>query len=52
MFAASVPYGTGYYLPTVYTTVFAFSVLSARIMYSSSEIAERRPALIPTEWIS
>jgi cardiolipin synthase len=28
MFAASVPYGTGYYLPTVYATVFAFSVLS------------------------
>ena len=28
MFAASVPYGTGYYLPTVYTIVFAFAVLS------------------------
>jgi cardiolipin synthase len=28
MFAASVPYGTGYYLPTIYTTVFAFAVLS------------------------
>jgi cardiolipin synthase (CMP-forming) len=28
MFAASFPYGTGYYLPTVYTTVFAFAVLS------------------------
>ncbi|HZI62781.1 MAG TPA: CDP-alcohol phosphatidyltransferase family protein [Pyrinomonadaceae bacterium] len=28
MFAASVPYGTGYYLPTVYATVFGFSVLS------------------------
>ena len=28
MFAASVPYGTGYYLPTIYTTVFALSVLS------------------------
>ena len=26
--AASVPYGTGYYLPTVYTTVFALAVLS------------------------
>ncbi|HEY8413558.1 MAG TPA: CDP-alcohol phosphatidyltransferase family protein [Pyrinomonadaceae bacterium] len=26
--AASVPYGTGYYLPTIYTIVFAFSVLS------------------------
>ena len=28
IFAASVPHGTGYYLPTVYTTVFAFAVLS------------------------
>ncbi len=28
IFAASVPYGTGYYLPTLYTIVFAFSVLS------------------------
>ena len=28
MFAASVPYGTGYYLPTIYTSVFALAVLS------------------------
>lgn len=28
MFAASVPYYTGYYLPTVYVTVFIFAVLS------------------------
>jgi len=28
MFAASVPFGTGYYLPTIYTTVFVFAVLS------------------------
>lgn len=28
MFAASVPYYTGYYLPTVYATVFLFAVLS------------------------
>ena len=28
IFAASFPYGTGYYLPTIYTIVFAFSVLS------------------------
>ena len=28
MLAASVPYGTGYYLPTVYAVVFAMSVLS------------------------
>src|SRR6478672_1533312 len=28
MLAASVPYGTGYYLPTIYATVFTFAVLS------------------------
>ena len=28
MFAASVPYGTGYYLPTLYATIFGFAVLS------------------------
>lgn len=28
IFAASVPYATGYYLPTIYATVFALSVLS------------------------
>src|SRR5215211_7182130 len=28
MLAASVPYGTGYYLPTLYVTVFALAVLS------------------------
>jgi len=28
MLAASVPYGTGYYLPTVYATIFTFAVLS------------------------
>jgi hypothetical protein len=28
MFAASMPYYTGYYLPTVYATVFVFAVLS------------------------
>ncbi|HYK22680.1 MAG TPA: CDP-alcohol phosphatidyltransferase family protein [Pyrinomonadaceae bacterium] len=28
IFGASVPYGTGYYLPTIYTTVFALAVLS------------------------
>ena len=28
MFAASVPRGAGWYLPTIYTTVFTFSVLS------------------------
>lgn len=28
IFAASVPYGSGWYLPTIYTIVFALSVLS------------------------
>lgn len=28
MLAASLPYGAGYYLPTLYVTVFAFAVLS------------------------
>jgi cardiolipin synthase len=28
MFAASFPYATGYYLPTIYATVFTFAVLS------------------------
>lgn len=28
MFAASVPYGTGWYLPTIYALVFGFAVLS------------------------
>jgi len=28
IFAASVPRGSGYYLPTIYTIVFAFAVLS------------------------
>jgi len=28
MLAASLPYGTGYYLPTLYAAVFAFAVLS------------------------
>ena len=28
MFAASFPYGTGYYLPTTYTTVFTLAILS------------------------
>ena len=28
MLAASLPYGTGYYLPTLYATIFGFAVLS------------------------
>ena len=45
MFAASVPYGTGYYLPTVYTTVFAFAVLSGAhyVFFVSKLVNEDRP---------
>ena len=44
IFAASVPYGTGYYLPTIYTTVFAFSVLSGAhyVFYVSRLVNEDR----------
>ncbi|MGH9970884.1 MAG: CDP-alcohol phosphatidyltransferase family protein [Pyrinomonadaceae bacterium] len=39
MFAASVPYGTGYYLPTVYATVFALAVLSgAHYVFFASKL--------------
>jgi cardiolipin synthase (CMP-forming) len=44
MFAASFPYGTGYYLPTVYAVVFAFAVLSGAhyIFYVSRLMNEDR----------
>jgi cardiolipin synthase (CMP-forming) len=44
MFAASVPYGTGYYLPTVYTSVFALAVLSGAhyIFFASKLLNEDR----------
>ena len=44
MFAASVPYGTGYYLPTVYTTVFALAVLSGAhyVFFASKLLNEDR----------
>lgn len=44
MFAASVPYGTGYYLPTVYTSVFALAVLSGAhyIFFASKLLNEER----------
>jgi cardiolipin synthase len=39
MFAASVPYATGYYLPTVYLTVFAFALLSgAHYVFFASQL--------------
>ena len=47
MFAASVPVGTGYYLPTVYATVFGFSVLSGAhyVFFVSKLVNEDRSAL-------
>jgi cardiolipin synthase (CMP-forming) len=44
LFAASFPYGTGYYLPTIYTTVFAFSVLSGLhyVFFASKLLNEDR----------
>ncbi len=44
MFAASVPYATGYYLPTVYATVFTFAILSGLhyIFFASKLLNEDR----------
>ncbi len=44
MVAASVPYGAGYYLPTVYTTVFTFAVLSGLhyVFFASKLLNEDR----------
>jgi len=44
MFAASVPYGTGYYLPTLYATVFAFVLLSGAhyVFFASKLLNEDR----------
>src|SRR5919106_2048495 len=44
MFAASVPYYTGYYLPTVYAVVFALAVLSGLhyIFFASKLMNEDR----------
>jgi len=46
IFAASVPFGTGYYLPTVYTIVFAFAVLSGThyVFFVSKLVNEDRRA--------
>ena len=47
MFAASVPYYTGYYLPTVYAAVFAMAVLSGLhyVFFVSKVMNEdRKPA--------
>jgi cardiolipin synthase len=50
IFAASVPSGTGYYLPTIYTTVFAFSVLSGAhyVFFVSKLVNEDRRSEVDT----
>src|SRR5215813_9521894 len=42
--AASVPYGTGYYLPTLYTTVFSMALLSGAhyVFFVSKLLNEER----------
>lgn len=49
MFAASFPYGTGYYLPTIYTTVFALAVLSGvhYVFFASKLLNEDRRQIHP-----
>lgn len=44
LFAASFPFATGYYLPTVYTIVFTFSVLSGLhyVFFASKLLNEDR----------
>ncbi|CAN5821367.1 CDP-alcohol phosphatidyltransferase family protein [soil metagenome] len=44
MFAASVPYGTGYYLPTLYATVFGLALLSGAhyVFFASKLLNEDR----------
>jgi len=51
MFAASVPYYTGYYLPTVYAAVFTLAVLSGvhYIFFASKLMNEDRKQLPATE---
>src|ERR687891_364375 len=46
MFGASVPYGTGWYLPTIYAAVFVFAVLSGAhyIFFVSRLVNEARRA--------
>jgi cardiolipin synthase len=51
MFAASVPYYTGYYLPTVYVAVFALAVLSGvhYIFFASKLMNEDRKSVSAAE---
>jgi cardiolipin synthase (CMP-forming) len=48
MFAASVPHGTGYYLPTIYATVFTLALLSgAHYVFFASKLLneDRNPSV-------
>ncbi|HKG60599.1 MAG TPA: CDP-alcohol phosphatidyltransferase family protein [Pyrinomonadaceae bacterium] len=50
IFAASVPHGSGWYLPTIYTTVFVFSVLSGAhyVFFVSKLVNEDRRSEVDT----
>ena len=50
IFAASVPHGSGWYLPTIYTTVFAFAVLSGAhyVFFVSKLVNEDRRSEVDT----
>jgi cardiolipin synthase (CMP-forming) len=47
MFATSVPYGTGYYLPTLYALVFALALLSGAhyVFFASKLLNEDRHSM-------
>jgi cardiolipin synthase len=50
MLAASVPYGSGYYLPTVYTTVFTMAILSgAHYVFFASKLLNEDRRHLPHE---
>jgi cardiolipin synthase (CMP-forming) len=50
MFAASFPYGSGYYLPTIYTSVFTLAILSGvhYVFYVSKLMNEERRQAPPS----
>ena len=50
IFAASFPYGTGYYLPTLYVVVFTFAILSGAhyVFFASRLLNEDRRNQSPT----
>ena len=48
MFAASFPYGTGYYLPTIYATVFTLAIFSGAhyVFFASKLLNEDRRQIL------